>query len=257
MDQKLSKGSTLFITEGFAMLSGVIYDTEFHSHHAVQISVGMEKDFIVETDSEKITSRFVILNPNFKHRLSGENGNQVLLLIEPESGFGSAIVKFLENRQSFTIDAGDIPDSIGTILQSDEVSVSKIIVTILNFLNIDFENHVVTDPRISKIISVINCTAEKKISVKVLADKVCLSESRLQHLFKKNMGISIKYFLLWKRIIDGIHIIASGRDFTYSSHEAGFSDSAHMSRAFKEMFGIKLSDIFKDSRSVQVIRCEN
>lgn len=257
MDQKLSKGSKIFITEGVALLLGIIYDTEFHSHHAVQISIGMEKDFIVETDSQKVASRFIILNSNFKHRLSGENGIQVLLLVEPESDFGSVILKFLDNREYVTNEAGDILDSISSILHSNEISISQVIITIFNSLKINFENHTVTDPRISEIISVINHIAEKKISVKVLADKVSLSESRLQHLFKKNTGISFKYFLLWKRIIDGINIITSGRDFTFSSHEAGFSDSAHMSRAFKEMFGIKLSDIFKDSRSVQVIRCKN
>jgi AraC-like DNA-binding protein len=56
-------------------------------------------------------------------------------------------------------------------------------------------------------------------------------------------------------LIDGINIIINNKNFTYASHEAGFADSAHMSRTFKEMFGINLQDIFKNSRSVQVKIC--
>jgi AraC-like DNA-binding protein len=257
MEHKLSKGSKLFITEGLALFSGIIYDTEFHSHHAIQISIGMEKNFIVEADSGKTSSRFMILNSNFKHRLSGEQGIQVLLLVEPESEFGAAVLKLLDNRHFIANDAKDLAESVDFILQSKEMSISKIIILIFKYLGITVQSHNEMDERISRVISIINDTMEKKISVKELSDHVNLSESRLQHLFKKNTGISIKYFLLWKRIIDGINIITSGKDFTFSSYEAGFSDSAHMSRAFKDMFGIKLSDIFKDSRSVQVIRCKD
>lgn len=37
-----------------------------------------------------------------------------------------------------------------------------------------------------------------------------------------------------------------------ASYETGFSDSEHLSRTFKKMFGLKLLDIFKNCQIVQV-----
>ncbi|MCK5200393.1 MAG: hypothetical protein KAR21_18680, partial [Spirochaetales bacterium] len=55
------------------------------------------------------------------------------------------------------------------------------------------------------------------------------------------------------------HII-KGTDFTEAAYAAGFSDSAHLSRTFKRMFGITMFNLFKNfsnSRFVQVITDES
>ncbi|MFW6030070.1 MAG: helix-turn-helix domain-containing protein [Halanaerobiales bacterium] len=109
------------------------------------------------------------------------------------------------------------------------------------------------DDRVHRTVVMIEDSDYKKLALNELANNVALSESRLQHIFKKQIGISIKRYMLWKRIIDGIKIIAGGTNFTFAAHKAGFADSAHMSRTFKRMFGITLSDLFKNSSFVQVL----
>ena len=44
---------------------------------------------------------------------------------------------------------------------------------------------------------------------------------------------------------------------TEIAHEAGFADLAHFSRAFRASFGMTPSLAAKDSRSVQVIFCDD
>jgi AraC-like DNA-binding protein len=109
-----------------------------------------------------------------------------------------------------------------------------------------------TDIRLQKIISYIDVNIGNKISLKELAFLFPLSVSRLQHIFKEDVGISIKKYLLWRKLILGLEIILMGRDFTHAAHQAGFSDSSHMSRTFKKSFGINLSELFHKNRSVQV-----
>ena len=61
----------------------------------------METDFIFETDGEAISTRLIIINSNFKHKLAGRNGTQLLVLIEPESIYGESLGIFLGNKQYF------------------------------------------------------------------------------------------------------------------------------------------------------------
>jgi AraC-like DNA-binding protein len=49
--------------------------------------------------------------------------------------------------------------------------------------------------------------------------------------------------------------IASGASYTEAAHLAGFADSAHLSRTYRRMFGMKLVDFQKRSQIVEAINC--
>ncbi len=254
---KLTKNSKLYITKGAALYLGSVIDTEFHSHHALQITIGIENEFLIEIEGDGIRTKSILLNFNCKQRLMGKDGIQALLLLEPESAYGKKLGKYLGNEQYriLDIDAGTIKIIESRI--NKNLSINNIIEIITSRLDIKIDIKLTNDDRINRVINLIDTIEEKKVSVDDLAHYVSLSGSRLQHLFKSQTGISIKKYLQWKKLIDGISIITSGKNFTFASHEAGFADSAHMSRTFKEMFGINLLDIFHNSRSIQVFLCNN
>ncbi len=104
----------------------------------------------------------------------------------------------------------------------------------------------------------IGCIRElelKKISTKLIAEAICLSESRLIHLFKEQVGIPIRRYLLWLRLIEAVKSVLDGYSLLDAAHNAGFADYAHLSRTFKKMFGNPPSLIFKNSRFVHVFSC--
>jgi len=43
---------------------------------------------------------------------------------------------------------------------------------------------------------------------------------------------------LWLRLMRAVERFAAGASLTDAAHEAGFADSAHLSRTFRRMFGI-------------------
>jgi AraC-like DNA-binding protein len=107
------------------------------------------------------------------------------------------------------------------------------------------------DSRIRTLLDLIPSIPDKKAPVGALAARVGISETRLMHLFKDEMGIPIRRYLLWKRLLDAIFLIKRGQALTMAAVEAGFADYAHFSRTFKGMFGAKVEDIFKNDRFVQ------
>ncbi len=111
------------------------------------------------------------------------------------------------------------------------------------------------DPRIKAALDLLRRLPAKKISTRAIAGAVCLSESRFIHLFKQQVGIPVRRYLLWLRLRIALEQILNSMNFTQAAHHAGFSDSAHLSRTFKQMSGMTLTDYSKKSQFIQAISC--
>jgi AraC-like DNA-binding protein len=80
----------------------------------------------------------------------------------------------------------------------------------------------------------------------VLADaarRAGVSPTRLTHVFSREVGIPFRRFVLWTRIKRAVMSTQAGHDLTRAAIDAGFSDSAHLSRTFRAMFGLSPSVI--------------
>lgn len=85
-----------------------------------------------------------------------------------------------------------------------------------------------------------------------LTDLVHLSASRLSHLFKENMGISLKKYLLWCKLRNTIaEHLDQEEDLFASLIKSGFYDQPHFSRAFKTMLGVNPTKAY-NSRTIQL-----
>jgi AraC-like DNA-binding protein len=92
--------------------------------------------------------------------------------------------------------------------------------------------------------------------IQSLARHVYLSPSRLSHLFHEYLGLSLQNYLVWERLLKALHYTSmTGASLNETAHETGFADQAHFTRVFRRTFGLKPSQVFKDSRFVQVIPC--
>ena len=65
-----------------------------------------------------------------------------------------------------------------------------------------------------------------------------LSPSRFRHLFVQETGAAFRAYVLWLRLNVAIECSMAGGSWTAAAHEAGFADSAHLTRTFKRMFGM-------------------
>lgn len=70
------------------------------------------------------------------------------------------------------------------------------------------------------------------------AEAAGLSAGRMRHLFVEQTGLPFRTYLLWLRLTKAVEAYAGGASLTEAAHATGFSDSAHLSRTFRRMFGI-------------------
>jgi AraC-like DNA-binding protein len=54
----------------------------------------------------------------------------------------------------------------------------------------------------------------------------------------ESTGLPFRTYLLWLRLSKALELFSEGVSLTDAAHGAGFSDSSHLSRTFRRLFGI-------------------
>lgn len=246
----------LTLWQGHALFIGHTLDTSPHQHYAMQISVGLERPFRLLSDDNWQEYRAIFINSNHSHQLVAE-GWQMVLLVDPTL---SSIQHIHTDQpvQPIKFDAlSPILETLYTTIQTESCEqIAASCNQILTQVGGTAVVPCVSDPRIQQALSFMSEQPLKKVSTAAIAKAVFLSEGRFSHLFKEQMHIPIRRYLLWLRLMDAIENIVNGELFTIAAHEAGFADSAHLSRTFRAMFGLTLSDLFKNSQFIQVNICQ-
>lgn len=96
------------------------------------------------------------------------------------------------------------------------------------------------NPKIEKVISFIEENFTKDITLPDIAKKSFLSTSHLSHLFKRETGLSIKQYILQRRIMEAKKLLMDNYDEKISviAKKVGFSDFQLFNRAFKKITGL-------------------
>lgn len=81
-----------------------------------------------------------------------------------------------------------------------------------------------------------------------------LSPDRLSHLFKREMGVPIKSYLLAMKMRQAALWFGQNRSLTEIAHMMGFSDSPHLSKAFQAYFSVPPS-LLANTELVAVSHC--
>lgn len=95
------------------------------------------------------------------------------------------------------------------------------------------------DTRISRTIAFLEQTGFRSVSSGQLAERVGLSPSRLQHLFKDEVGCSIRDYVKKRRLWRAAVLLAS-TDLRISEvlWSVGFTDAANFTHVFKRDYGV-------------------
>ena len=253
-----------YLWGGHMLYLGRLEGITEHKHHALQVIINREGHFGLRIDESSIECGGVIIGSDRRHQLLSTSDFQVHLLIDREAAVARAIAKQHLGKKNFKILNGallkklrgciDAPGNfLGSCAQARDVY--RKIVSELGGYSEHAEEAI--DPRIQ---AVMNLLQEKLLSQKVtiaeLARHARLSESRLVHLFTKQIGIPLRRYVLWLRVLTAMRLIAQGKlSITEAAHGAGFSDSAHLNRTYRSMFGLTISSCVKISRFVQVNSC--
>jgi AraC-like DNA-binding protein len=101
------------------------------------------------------------------------------------------------------------------------------------------------DARVEAALSFLRESPERYGSIEALAEKVHLSSSRLAHIFKSEVGVPVRRYVLWAKMRRALDLAIAGDSLTSAALSAGFADSAHLSRTVRSMTGIAPESLFR------------
>jgi AraC family transcriptional regulator len=218
--------------------------THFHSHHALQITLGLRGWFSLETRDGPIGGEVVAVAPDTEHALAGE-GVLAQLFIDPEGRPGRALQRTLfAGAKMVPVPLAQLAELPAQLLANfeaetpDDASLIALGRALVEQLAPDMERDERPEARVRKMVAWASERLDAPVSLEDAATHVGLSSDRARHLFVENTGLAFRTYLLWLRLMRAVELFSAGASLTEAAHGAGFSDSSHLSRTFRRMFGI-------------------
>lgn len=227
-----------FLTIGRA--SGIVPE---HAHHAQQVSAGFDEPvgMCLGADGPWTRDGGIVVAPDVPHQLDTMGAELAVMLIDPESREGrwlrrtypEPITAVPPGRlEPFRHALRAIRDSTG-----DTVETARLIHAAVRELCVGPAPPHALDPRIVRALEVIRRMDTARISQEAVAKAVYLSSSRFAHLFSEQVGLPFRRYVLWRRLTRAMLAVGRGGTLTAAAHNAGFADSAHLTRTCYQMLG--------------------
>jgi AraC-like DNA-binding protein len=229
--------------------------TSFHASPAIKIVIALDGEFKLQTEENGAWQNFrsAIIAPGQFHAIDGQTNKLALIVLVPEAKAAQPLIPILSRKSLSRIPVGVVQNFLPIFEEFDQMTIEtveseKICQRMLKKIkNGDELLSAAIDGRVSQSIERLREESENHVSVGEIAADVHLSESRFSHLFTEQIGVSVRRYQLWLRLRDAIHLLAGGTSLTATAHEAGFSDSAHLTRTFRQLLGIAPSALLKHS----------
>lgn len=215
---------------------------EPHKHFSASVTIALEGEIRVRRGEDEpwICAAGFAAAPNASQQLDGQDALLVNLQVDPETtAFARLAGKLWVNSDVVVLQASEIADlraalHVAARAPSPGMALWKATVDALGEVDSGPRTY---DPRIAEVLSLLKASMPEAPSAQHLGEQVGLSEGRLIHLFSEQVGVPLRRYVLWLRIRHVVFCLATHKNLTDAAHEAGFADSAHLTRVFRSMFG--------------------
>ncbi len=228
---------------GFLALGQGGGEVPAHSHHAIQIFVAIDgKGAIRQTGEPWSEARGLIVRPDVEHSFDARGATGAMLFVDPESIEGAWL------QTAVAEDITLVPDAR---VEACVPALRAFLERPLEGLEVaDLIRHCVRsfcagvpptrrlDARIASVLVAIRESDDLRMSLEAAAELVHLSPGRFTHLFKEEIGLPFRRYMLWRKVTRAMLAIGKERTLAAAAQKGDFADAAHLTRTFYQMFGI-------------------
>lgn len=215
----------------------------WHAHHALQLTFLLRGKLEMRTEAEVLSASAIAVNADLRHSLAAR-GAAAVLFLEPESRAGEFLRSRLFRERDFvTMDPARVASQLDALRMALDAGAARDSLVVLGkallaALEGQSARDAEIDARILKVVEAVASQLDGRMSIEDVGRGINLSASRLRHLFAEETGLPFKTYVLWRRMMKALELMAEGASATEAAHGAGFSDSAHFARTFKRTFGM-------------------
>jgi AraC family transcriptional regulator len=224
------------------------HHSSLHAHQALQITIGLDGAFGLELSDESgdmqcYETEFVCIPPQQTHRIISYDRALAYLYVD------TSPVAYAQWRARggapLASDKAFLED-LRRLLRTQDGDREEIRRLAYRWYShalpglLDIEPE---DQRIRQAIRAIGEDPLDTLNYSALARMVHLSPSRFASLFREQTGLPVRNYVLWRRLVHVFEHLERGDSITEAAHNAGFSDTAHLSRSFHRICGTMPSNI--------------
>ncbi len=234
----------IFAREGCLVYVGPIPPNECHSHHVFQIIVALDHEMSLSDATQTATPcTEAVIPPNTPHFVIAPS--VAMLLLDPESTQGRRLTRTLPRAES----SADWPvlavplRALTRFAPSTWAEATRFADEVLRALTGDSVRPRPMHPAVTRVLRAIPKRLDRELRVTSLAREAGLSAGRLSHLFSESVGVPLRQYVLWSRLILATRHIQQGDSLAAAAASAGFADGAHLSHTFRRMLGVAPSTL--------------
>jgi len=204
-----------------------------HEHSMLHVFFGRGQ----LTLDEKHKGNMIILDQNVKH-CRPEGDIAFFLFVDPTSVFAKILRNdYIKGNEIYAADI-ELPE-VELTAQGIKDYVTGMFGESILIRRQDI------DERIMTVLA--NADSFKYLDAKVkgIAKEMNYSESYLTHLFKNETGVSLKRYLLLRRVEYVWQKITQGEKFTNAVADAGFASPSHFSDTCRKLTGISAAEVLR------------
>ena len=214
-----------------------------HSHHAIQIVIAVEGTVGIRGQrGDWRMGSGVAVRPDIMHSYNANGAVGAMLFVDPESLEGVWLRSSL--REEITVAPSSRLVSCTAELRRfldqplESLEIGALIKHCVQALSTGAPPSRRLDERITRVLSAIREADDLRLSIEDAAAMVFLSPSRFAHLFKQQVGLPFRRYMLWRKLARAVLLIGRQGAIATAAHSADFADAAHLTRTFYQMFGM-------------------
>ncbi|WP_437320838.1 helix-turn-helix domain-containing protein [Sorangium sp. So ce385] len=210
---------------------GPLVATERHAHHAAQVVVAPQGLCIEDGADGRIHTGAAVIPPRLPHR-HGASAHAALLFLDGDDLASRALSRDAEPRcETWGRDTLDVcvprdptPEMARALMAS--------ILSAVDLRQPPEPRH----PAARRMCAYLD--GSDSVDLARLSHEAGLSPRQMRHAFARDVGLPMRAYLRWKRLRRAIAAVEGGASLSAAAAAAGFADSAHLSRVFREQFGM-------------------
>jgi AraC-like DNA-binding protein len=228
---------TLWLWPGQALYAGPSLNLEPHSGSVWCFAVGLGGPLTVTTpDGAAREGASVLIPPRLTHQLTCLGRGLVSCYLEPTSA-RAEVCRHKMSGWSGEIGVGHAAEQQLMFTPTDDESASHW----LDLASPAAQR--ASEPRIAVAARRVREDPATTVSSCELAAEAGLSESRFLHLFRDELGTSLRRYRIWARLVHAGTAIAAGANMTEAAMKSGFAIPSHLADRFKSTFGLSATQL--------------
>lgn len=239
-----SWSGTVALGRGLVVYVGPGSLASSHRHDAIQLAWCPSRALTMTTDAVSTTARALLVQSRRPHTFDAGGEAVGVVLLEPSGRLGRRLAEVAERLSAADIEerlaGSELPTGTdaGALVEWGRSLIARVV----GADDADGRGDVRADVLVAQRF-IDDGLHDGVPQVTEVARHVGVSARQLRRAFADDVGIPFRRYVLWRRLRRALLAVRDGADLTTAAATAGFADSAHFSRTFRQSFGLAPSDV--------------